>query len=46
VRAELGKDRMTTLRALAAAARIEPESLAARWLDERLAAEWVAYERQ
>lgn len=46
VRAELGKERMAELRALADAASVEPEVLAARWLADRLAAEWAAYQRE
>lgn len=46
VRADVGADAMTQLGALAAAEGCSVEALAVRWLGERIAAEWLAYERE
>jgi hypothetical protein len=46
VRAEIGPEHMQSLRALAAAEGRAPEELAARWLGERVVAEYARYERE
>jgi hypothetical protein len=46
VRAQPGQQATQRLRVLAAAEGATAEALAARWLAERIAAEWSAYERE